>query len=99
MGQAGKRGTFEQRKAMSENSKAPKQIDMNEAAKMLADAINGIIMAGVPIPFVIATMDLIHHDLCAQHIAMTNRMQQIASGKAPMPEMPKRNEAAPPSDN
>lgn len=65
-----------------------RQIAMEEVGKKLADVINEVILGGIPIPFVLATMDLIHHDLCNQHIAMTNQMAQIAKGKIPIPQIP-----------
>lgn len=73
---------------------------MEEVGKKLADAVNECILGGIPIPFVLATMDLIHHDLCNQHIAMTNQMHQVAQGKIPQPNLPD-SERAPnaPSDN
>jgi hypothetical protein len=82
---------------MNQNSeKQPRQIKMEEVGKKMADTINEIILGGIPIPFVLATMDLIHHDLCNQHIAMTNQMAQIAKGSVPTPEV--RNPDKP-SDN
>lgn len=69
---------------------------MEEVGKKLADTINEIILGGIPIPFVLATMDLIHHDLCNQHIAMTNQMAQIAKGNLPIPEVRNIDK---PSDN
>lgn len=89
MGEARNRGNFEQRKqkSMTEN---PRQIKMEEVGSKMAATINEIILAGIPIPFVLATMDLIHHDLCNQHIAMTNQMHQLAKGNVqPNFEAPK----------
>ena len=61
---------------------------MEEVGQKLAGTINEIVLGGIPIPFVLATMDLIHHDLCNQHIAMTNQMHQIAKGNIPSPQLP-----------
>ena len=72
---------------------------MEEVGSKLADVINEIILGGIPIPFVLATMDLIHHDLCQQHIGMTNQMAQIAKGKIPMPTVVPAHPTSPPSDN
>ena len=72
---------------------------MEEVGAKLADTINEIILGGIPIPFVLATMDLIHHDLCQQHIGMTNQMAQIAKGKIPMPTVVPAPEPPSPEDN
>lgn len=66
---------------------APRQIAMEEVGKKMADIINEIVKGGIPIPFILATMDLIHHDLCNQHIAMTNQMHQIAKGNIPVTDV------------
>lgn len=71
---------------MSNESK-PRQIAMEEVGKKLADVINEIVSGGIPIPFILATMDLIHHDLCNQHIGMTNQMHQLAKGNMPKLEV------------
>lgn len=100
MGQARQRGNFEQRKSMADpKPEKPKQIEMSEVGVKMANTINEIILGGIPIPFVLATMDLIHHDLCNQHIAMTNQMAQIAKGKIPMPELPTTDRKPDVNDN
>ena len=101
MGQARKRGNFEQIKSMADTKpEKPKQIEMSEVGVKMANTINEIILGGIPIPFVLATMDLIHHDLCQQHIAMTNQMAQIAKGNVPIPFDPREGiPKAPPNAN
>jgi hypothetical protein len=96
----------EKQKSM-DKPKEQQRLELTDAAKKIADAVNETAHAGIPIPFIVATLELIKHDLCNQHIAMTNQMHQIAKGKAPIPfdptkgipEMPNRNEVPPPSDN
>jgi hypothetical protein len=83
MGEANDRGTREQRAA---NPKG-QIMDLNEAGQMIADVCNGIIMRGVPIPFVIATIELIKIDIATKHIGMTIQMQKIKDGKIPMPNL------------
>lgn len=93
MGEANQRGNFEQRKQQSmENSesKSPEQqrIELNDAGKMLSDVVNNLIMKHrIPIPFIVATFELIKHDLCNQHIAMTDQMHQIAKGNIPVTDV------------
>lgn len=74
MGEANKRGTFEQRKIMSEE----KQImDLEQAPMKIAGCINECIMGGVPIPFILSTLVLISHDLAGKHIERTNAMHKL----------------------
>ena len=63
-------------------------MDLNDASKKLADVVNEIAHAGTPIPFIVATMELIKHDLCNQHIAMSTQMREIARGNVPPPNIP-----------
>lgn len=68
------------------NPKSPEEqrIELNDAGKMLSDVVNKLIIVHrIPIPFIVATFELIKHDLCNQHISMTNQMHQIAKGNIP----------------
>lgn len=101
MGEARNRGNFEQRKQKSMDEKQKQQMEVGEAGARMADLVNEIVHKGVPIPFIVASMELIKHDLCNQHIALSKQMREIAKGnvqpnfEAPKPasgEVPKTND-------
>lgn len=74
MGEAKQRGTFEQRKTMSQEKQ---QMDLEQAPMKIANTINECIMGGVPIPFILSTLVLISHDLAGKHIERTNAMHKL----------------------
>lgn len=69
MGEANRRGTFEQRK------QNPKTMQLEDSSKIIADAVNQVIKGGAMPPFVIAILELIKIDLAMQHMAQTAKVQ------------------------
>lgn len=80
MGEANKRGTFEQRKnnpkTMTENQ--PKPMDLEDAQMKIGNAVNECLLGRVPIPFILSILVLINHDLSSKHIERANAMQKLA---------------------
>lgn len=80
------------------DEKQKQNMDLTEAGGRIADVVNTIVHSGIPIPFVVATLELIKHDLANQHIAMSKQMREIAKGNVP-PVMPPPDRPPAPSDS